>query len=212
MATLNIQVSRTGIDKITADTASIADVKEAGELIQATSLASRLMHQSVREYFAEDGQLSVESPRVWLPRSEDGLQDSPREVKILVADGPRDPFDDPPQWFIDSMKKAFPDHPFWTNAEELPGGDSEASVMIFQDAISKREHWLDHWGFVGAKGEDSCDSDEVLVTEPYGISLMQIAELIPLFSKCGWTFNIVGKSAHYPSATIRLEIKPKESQ
>jgi hypothetical protein len=36
-----------------------------------------------------------------------------------------------------------------------------------------------------------------------------VIKLAPFFEKVGWTFNIVGKSAHYPSATLRIEIQPK---
>lgn len=202
MATLNIQVSRAGIDKITADTASVADVREAGELIQATGLATRLLHQSVIEHFAADCPPAKE-PRVWLPSFEDGLQDRPRELKILVNNGGRDLFKDPPQWFVDSMKTTFPSHPFWQNAESV--GESETAVMVFRSVAP----WLDHAGFCGTNSDEN--SQDILIAEPYSVSMTQIVELISFFEKLGWVFSITGRSAHYPSATIRLEIKPKEN-
>src|SRR6266566_44532 len=100
MATLNITVSRNGIDKVVADTQTIADINEAGELLRASSTATRLLHEAVFEYFQGEKPVAVE-PKVWLPTYQDGFQDLPRELKILVGDGPRDPYQDPPQWFID---------------------------------------------------------------------------------------------------------------
>ena len=210
MATLNIKVSCNGIEKVSADTSTINDIKEASELIRASSLATRLLHDSVIEYFSGEPPV-VEEPEVLLPTFEDGLQDLPRKLKILVGNGPRDPFVDPPQWFIDSLKRAFPNNFMWENSTDLPGGDGEAAVMVFQAEVPTHDHWLDHWGFVGIGcDEDGCSGEEVLISEPYGISLKQITELVSFFEKVGWTFNIVGKSAHYPSATLRIEIKPEK--
>jgi hypothetical protein len=212
MARLNIRVSRNGIDKISADTCTISDINDASELIRATSVASRLLHDSVIEYFSGETP-AVDEPEVLLPTFEDGLRDLPRKLKIFVGNGPRDPFDAPPQWFVDSVKKAFPDDSNWEASVEYPypGGEGEAAVMVFQAEVPKAEHWLDHWGFCGVGcDEDGCGGDEILVSEPYAISLAQITELVPFFEKVGWTFNIVGKSAHYPSATIRIEIRPKK--
>src|SRR5258708_6388897 len=109
MATLNIKVSRNGIDKISADTCTISDINEASELIRATSVASRLLHDSVIEYFSGEPPV-VEEPEVLLPTFEDGLRDLPRKLKIFVGNGPRNPFDAPPQWFVDSLRKAFPEN------------------------------------------------------------------------------------------------------
>jgi hypothetical protein len=211
MATLNIKVSRNGIDKISADTCTISDINEASELIRATSVASRLLHDGVIEYFSGESPL-VEEPEVLLPTFEGGLRDLPRKLKIFVGNGPRDPFTDPPDWFIDSLKKAFPNDFMWDNAaEDLPGGEGEAAVMVFKAQIPKPDGWLDHWGFCGVGHDDNgCAGKDLLISEPYGISLQQITDLALFFEKVGWTFNIVGKSAHHPSATIRIEIRPKK--
>lgn len=209
MATLSIKVSCNGIDKISADTRTISDINEASELIRATSVASRLLHDSVIEYFSGEPPV-VEEPEVLLPTFEDGLRDLPRRLKIFVGNGPRDPFTDPPDWFIKSLKKAFPNNCMWENTEDLPGGEGEAAVMVFRAEVPKPDGWLDHWGFCGVGYDDNgCDGKELLISEPYGISLLQITDLAPFFEKVGWTFNIVGKSAYHPSATIRIEIRPK---
>jgi hypothetical protein len=212
MATLNITVSRNGIAKIVADTATISDINEAGELLRASSAATHLLHESVWEHFHGEPPAATE-PRVWLPSYQDCLQDKPREHKILVGDGPRDPYDNPPQWFIDSLKKAFPDDYMWEDAvEDLPGGEGEAAVMVFQNKAPGKDHWLDHWGFVGVGyDEDGRGGEEILVSEPYGTNLESLTALVPFLEKVGWTFNIVGRSAHYPSATIRIEIRPKRA-
>jgi hypothetical protein len=200
-AFLNIKVSRAGVEKISADTETISDLREISELVRASDVATRLLNDSVAEYFAGEPPV-VEEPTVLLPAFIDGERDLPRRVKILVGDGPADPSTDAPRWFVASLKKAFPEHTCWEGAEELPGGDSEAAWMVFQSvAPHGPDHWLDHWGFCG----------ETLISEPYGIHLEQIEILAPFFRKLGWTFNITGVSSHYPSSTIRMEIRPTKA-
>jgi hypothetical protein len=207
-ATLNIKVGRTGVEKVTAVTDSIADINESSELLRASSLYVRTMHEGIWEYFADEDRPPLSEPEVLIPTIEDGLDDVPRRIKVLVGNGPRDPFTDPPQWFIDSLKKAFPEDSNWEASVDYPGGEGEAAVMIFQSEVSPcgrmNDHWLDHWGFA-----ENTQGVDLLVSEPYGLSLEQVIKLAPFFEKVGWTFNIVGKSAHYPSATLRIEIQPK---
>lgn len=207
-ASINIQVGRTGVQKVTAVTDTISDIKESAELLKVSGLFVRALHEGVWEYFDDEDRPPLEAPQVLLPSTVDGLDDVPRQVQIQVGNGPRDPFDDPPQWFIESLKKAFPTNFMWENAADLPGGEGEAAVMVFQSEVSPykqmSDHWLDHWGFAeNARGVDQ------LISEPYGLSLEQVMKLAPFFEKVGWTFNILGKSAHCPSATLRIEIQPK---
>ncbi len=212
-ASLNIRVGRTGVEKVTAVTDSISDIQESSDLLKAASLYVRTLHEGLWQHFEDDDRPPLEAPQVLLPTIVDGFDDEPRLVQLQIGNGPRDPFTDPPQWFIDSLKKAFPDNFMWANAADLPGGEGETSVMVFQAEVPKDEHWLDHWGFCGVGcDEDGCGGKEVLISEPYGLSLEQVMELAPFFEKVGWTFNIVGKSAHYPSATIRIEIQPRQRE
>lgn len=196
MTALIIRVGREGVEKVSADTHTISDLNEASELVRASSTATRLLHESVQQFFSGEKQAALEDePEVLLPSYNDGDPDFPRKIKIRSADGPRDPFNEPPQWFVSDLKKAFPDAWIWESAEDLPGGEGEAAVMFFANGGAPRG-WLDHWGWV----------EETLVSEPYVINMAQIAELLPFFQKLGWTFRIAGVSAHYPSDTLRIEI------
>src|SRR6266850_5630572 len=109
MAFINIKYGREGIVKVSADTATISDINETSDLLRAGSTATRLLHESVIEHFQGEPPVT-EEPEVFLPKFEDGLPDFPRKLKIMVGNGPRDAFDDPPQWFINSLKKVFPDN------------------------------------------------------------------------------------------------------
>lgn len=51
MVTLNIAVSRAGIDKVVSDAKTTADIDEVGELLQVSSKAIRLLHESVWAHF-----------------------------------------------------------------------------------------------------------------------------------------------------------------
>jgi hypothetical protein len=209
-ASVHITLTRRGVEKYASETRSISDIEESADLMKASSLYIRMLHEGVWEYFADEDRPPLEAPNVLLPSIVDGLDDVPRRIQIQVGNGPRDPFVDPPQWFIDSLKKAFPDDSNWEASVDHPGGEGEAAVMVFQAEVPKAEHWLDHWGWVGVGcDEDGCGGKEVLISEPYAISLAQILELVPFFEKLGWTFRILGKSAHCPSATLRIEIHPK---
>lgn len=149
-----------------------------------------MLHETTIEYFAGEPPIA-EEPQVLLPTFRDGMQDSPRKLKIQVGNGPRDPFDDVPQWFINSIRTVFP--------KTFTGeGDDETAVTYFRGLEG---YWLDHWGWV----------DEVLVSEPYRVTMKEFTELTDLCRDLNWTFRIVGKSAHYPSATFRIEIRPAKA-
>lgn len=51
MVTLNITVTRKGVEKVVSDAQTTADIDEVGELLRAASTAIRLLHESVWEHF-----------------------------------------------------------------------------------------------------------------------------------------------------------------
>jgi hypothetical protein len=171
-----------------------------------------------------------------VPTLKDGMLDLPRQIQLQVANGPRDANEDTPEWFVRGVRAMFPDYD-WEGLNEpvdqkllddlrrqYPGGKNEfdedvpvftfvsdghdltaeTAVQLFYEAAGRNV--TDHSGFVGVGDQ------EVFVAEPYGLSLEEISKLAKLVKKADWTFRILGVSAHYPSATLRLEIRPKQRE
>jgi hypothetical protein len=202
MATLNIELSRNGVDKVRAGASTISDSIKLAQLIEASAVGIRLLDQSIVEHFegkvAADAETAVvDEPSVLVKTDVDGLLDVPRRIKVQVGTLPRDPYDAPPAWFVEGCKKLFPKED-WANSAE------ETAVSLFYSECSVSS-LLDHWGWVGAG-----DGNDVLISEPYGIDSDDLKKLEALCDKIGWTFSIQGVSGHYPSATIRIVINPRE--
>jgi len=171
-----------------------------------------------------------------VPTLKDGMLDLPRQIQLQVGNGPRDANEDTPEWFVLGVKKMFPDYD-WKGLNEpvdqkllddlrrqYPGGQNEfgedvpafaflsdghdltaeTAVMLFYEAAGRNV--TDHSGFV------SVGDQEVFVAEPYGLNLEEISKLAKLLKKADWTFRILGVSAHFPSATLRLEIRPRQQE
>jgi len=58
--------------------------------------------------------------------------------------------------------------------------------------------WLDHWG-TAVYGED-----EMLVSEPYGLTGYGVACLREFCTRFGLEFRIDAESRHYPGKTLRI--------
>ena len=61
-----------------------------------------------------------------------------------------------------------------------------------------------NWGWVETK-----EGNDILVSEPYGGDMNDFQNLQTIYDKFGWRFRVVGVSGHFPSATIRIEIRPR---
>ena len=109
---------------------------------------------------------------------------------------PRYIFEDVPSWFVKAMKRLAPDSRSWQ--AELPGGNAEASVMVFQELGFSDHSWFDHAGWIRDR----------LIAEPYGLSPEGIKAIEKFCTRTGTTYRIGGKSYHYPTATLRVEIFP----
>jgi hypothetical protein len=105
-------------------------------------------------------------------------------------------FEKVPRWFIAAMRKLQPDS-FWWDAE-LPGGGGEAAVMVFQELHFCDSSWFDHPGWVG----------DALVSEPYRLTPQGVSALVNFCEQTGTMFTITGASHHFPTATLRIAIRP----
>lgn len=115
-------------------------------------------------------------------------------------------YDGVPQWFIASIKRLHPENHWWDVAEELPGGDGEASIYVFQEGHSPNA-WLDHTGWV-----TNTHRGDVLVSEPYVIDADAIEGLVAFCRAANFKYRIRGLSAHCPGDTLRIEIWEKRER
>jgi hypothetical protein len=108
-----------------------------------------------------------------------------------------------PGWFKAAMQKHSPNG---SNVSAWDDEDRDDGVIAWE--VFRQEfpllYWLDHDGFSG-EGEDS-----ILVAEPYHLDGEDVQSLIEVCAKFGFKFHISGKSIHYPSHTVRIEITPVE--
>jgi hypothetical protein len=217
MPRLDLQLDENGL-RIRGDGDGISGTTATAQFAAAMSLELNLLNESAQDYFQnflkgadapvepleidpDTGLPKLDLPTVFVPSLVDGMLDLPRRITIRTANGPRDPFDDPPEWFVVGTRKMFPKEDFDSKDDQEFFG--EKAVMAFQSAMNSFNDPLDHWGFVEGK-----DGEDILVSEPYGVDFKGMTKLMDLLRIADWTFRIVGPSAHYPSATIRIEIKP----
>jgi hypothetical protein len=151
MATLLIEVSRTGVGEIRAAACTISDSIEARRLIEASAVGLRLLDSSILEYFegraTPDAVDVADEPGVWVKTDRDGFLDRPRKIKVRVGTLPRDPFEAPPAWFVEGCKKLFPDQsnaegvvsPDWDNAE-APLSKEMLLALHSKEYIEKHKH------------------------------------------------------------------------
>lgn len=233
MATLQIELSKQGVNNVRGGSDTVSGSEELGELIKASALPLRLLNDAVVDHFngkAPSQDTTADESEVWAPTNIDGELDLPRRIKVQVGVLPRDSFDDVPTWFVDGVKKLFPEYG-WdgvskslsreqllayqtpeyikkhenTSVEQLnelhraPYCDEveEAAVSLFCSHVSSNR-LIDNWGWV----------DESLVAEPYGGTMENMKDLIAICERLRWTFSVLGVSGHFPSATIRIEIRP----
>lgn len=218
---LIVRIDKNGI-KVQAEVRTIADTHDATELFEAAGMGLQLTHNMVREHFQGDA-TKFKSMAI-VPRSIDGELDRPEEIEIGVGEIPR-PLDMfMPAWFLEGVKRVFPNESWKTmsgqpekkpcgffEGKPLVTGDipctevEEHAAFLFVGESTKHGRFLDHSGWL-----EKSDGREYLVAEPYRINSDDLTKMIAFLGKFGWAFNIKGLSGHYPSRTICIEIFPKE--
>lgn len=134
----------------------------------------------------------------WVDEFADGRFTS-CHVKIASAIR-RDNGENMPDWFKAAMMAADPGNPEWDDFERK---DYNIAWDIFTDEKYGRvRRWMDHYGWSG-EGEDS-----YFVSEPYGLDMEGMQDLIQVCQKFNFDVQISGHSTHYPSATLRITIRP----
>jgi hypothetical protein len=113
MASLNIELSKAGVDRVRGGSDTVSGSEELGELIKASALPLRLLNDAVVQYFngaaAPEDPETADEPEVWAPTNRDGDMDLPRRIRIQTAVLPRDTFDGPPGWFVGAIQQEFDD-------------------------------------------------------------------------------------------------------
>lgn len=219
--------------RIRAAEGSVVGTQEVARLLGLAALPMQLLQQALNEGAAagEEGEATV---CVQVPTNVDGMLDLPRPIEIQTAILPRDLFDGPPGWFVGAIQQAFDDGTW----EDLDIPPSREVLLAFHSPEFVKKHkdtnteglfemsrapyctqleeeairtfiglvctnrLFDHTGWVETEGQD------VLVSEPYGGSMADFHNLKTICDDFGWEFKVLGVSGHFPSATIRIEIRP----
>lgn len=199
MPTLNITVSSDhGVEKVRADVRTIAESKVAAEMAAALSFSLSLVSETAMEFApTENKTKKLISPTIYVPRDEEcGVFE---EMTLFVASPVRSLFKDSPEWIINAVRSNHPQSCWWDNADDLPGGQTEAALSILMNSDEDR-HWLDHCGWIGESEKSK------LICEPYKLSEQDLAALIRFCANANLKYSIQGCSNHYPSGTLRIEI------
>ncbi|MCU1240584.1 MAG: hypothetical protein JWO71_1310 [Candidatus Acidoferrum typicum] len=113
MATLNIELSKKGVDRVRAGSETVSGSADVGELIKASALPLRLLNDAVVDHFngkaPTEGTETANEPEVWVATSIDGEYELPRKINVQTAKLPRDIFDGPPGWFVSAVQQQFDD-------------------------------------------------------------------------------------------------------
>jgi len=168
---------------------------------QAVEIASKITRAKIVRVPPEDnGKLNF-----WINKDVDGPFGGYDERTLHVGSHVRCRYDNVPGWFKAAMLKASPEGSSVTTWDDESYDDGLIALEIFLDESGiSSQHWLDHDGWVG-EGENS-----VFVSEPYHLDQEDIQQIIEACKKFGFTFEISGKSEHYPSSTVRIRISPIE--
>lgn len=148
-----------------AEVRTIADTQDASEIFKAAGMGLQLTHNAVVEYFR--GNETPFQSVALIPRSIDGEFDRAEEMEIGVGEIPR-PLDMfMPAWFVEGVKRVFPDEG-WENLSGQPEKKScgtfegkplvtadiecteieENALHVFVNASSSNGQFLDHAGWL----------------------------------------------------------------
>jgi hypothetical protein len=158
----------------------------------------------LKEWKADGNVITEEGLELFVAVRPSGAYGVPYREKVIVKSAPEvwRIYDDVPQWFIDAMHKVQPTSSWWES--ELPGGPGEEAIMVFQDAFEHSRKFMDHAGWSKEYGKT------VLVSEPYALNTEDLLELLKFINTCNLNLSISGESYHYPGATLRIRMEPKD--
>lgn len=125
------------------------------------------------------------------------VDEESNEFTLKVGSPVRSLWEAVPDWFKGAAQRVNPDPDKWSGLQD----DGEvATDIVF---ASRGRGWFDHAGW-SEEGEKS-----KLVVEPYALELDDVEDLIAFCEEHDFEFEILGKSRHYPSSTVRISIFPQ---
>ena len=96
-ASLSIELSKTGVERVHGGSDTVSGSSELGELIQTCALPLRLLNDAVVQYFngtaAPEDAETTDEPSVLVRTNRDGELDLPRRIKVQTGVLPRDTFE-----------------------------------------------------------------------------------------------------------------------
>jgi hypothetical protein len=239
MASLNIELSKAGVDRVRGGSDTVSGSEELGELIRASALPLRLLNDAVVQYFNGVGAPDAETadePSVSVPTNIDGELDLPRRIAVQTGVLPRDAFDGPPGWFVGAIQQEFDDGT-WDDLdkplfrEQLLANHTPEFVAKHAKTSTEELNEMSRAPFCTQLEEEAVrtfanfvstnrlfdhwgwvetkEGNDILVSEPYGGDMNDFQNLKALCDQFGWRFRVIGVSGHFPSATFRIEISPE---
>ncbi len=100
-----------------------------------------------------------------------------------------------PGWLSRRLVKAF------AIPRSVPGGWSRLEYALRQCGDS-HPSWLDHAGYASIEGR-AC-----FVSEPYGLTITEVARLVEFCRRADLRFEISAASHHFPTQTLRITFWP----
>ena len=120
------------------------------------------------------------------------------DLTVKCAPAKRSVYENVPDWFKAALMAHATNDLGWDDNDI---DDGTNAVDLFHQIAGR---WQDHTGWSG-EGEDS-----KFVSEPYHLEAQDIENLVETCRVFNFNYQISGHSSHYPSATMRILISPKE--
>src|ERR1051326_2618999 len=126
MAKILIEVdSKTGVRKSTSRVHSVSEADDAGKLSAALAFPLSLLNDAALESAGLPATNTAFRQSIWIPRTVDTElgADNFEQLELGLAEAPRSLHDDPADWLVEAVKKAYPPDPAWSSV-----GDSYVYV------------------------------------------------------------------------------------
>jgi len=112
--------SKSGVRKTTSRVTSVSEANEAGKLSAAIAFSLSLVNDAALESAGLPITNREFGQSIWVPRviDEELGADNFEQLELGLAEAPRSLHDDPADWLVGAIKKAYPTDPAWSSVGE----------------------------------------------------------------------------------------------